>query len=214
MEEKKTEFSKQEKLELEEKALQALLQCGARFNVPLKLQYKEAPFYVRWWNKWFRNFPIVWRNRTIPKAWDVTVEDIPDLVDSTIVKTYMRHFVLKPLYLGTIDMIRLKELEIEYSEESIQDDAIKKSQELMKHTRLMAEICAIALLNTSKVTDPFYKEVRELQEFLLDHLTCARLENLCGKIRQMMDPAGFTNSIRSILVIPQKTKPKNPNRVE
>ena len=96
MEEKK-ELTREERLEIEEQAINALISMGATFKVPLKLTPKEAPWWVRQWNKLFPNNPKIYRDRRIPKDWDVTIEEVPDATQQKMVKTYMRQFIIKPL---------------------------------------------------------------------------------------------------------------------
>jgi|EP00975_Prorocentrum_lima_P031243 hypothetical protein len=80
----------------------------------------------------------------------------------------------------------------------------------------MAEIAAVAVLNNPVVADPSKdKEVKALKAFFMEHLTSTRLEKLADVISQMMNPGGFTSSIRSIREI-GTTNPKKlkANRVE
>lgn len=198
MEEKK-ELTREERLEIEEQAINALISMGATFKVPLKLTPKEAPWWIRQWNKLFPNNPKIYRDRRIPKDWDVTMEEVPDATQQKMVKTYMRQFIIKPLYLGTIDMIRKESIEIEYNEGKIQENPIEESKKLFKYSQRLARILAIAVLNCSEVVDPMYKEVKQLQHFFFTHLTVAKMERLCSTIAVMRNSGGFTNSIRLIL---------------
>ena len=77
----------------------------------------------------------------------------------------------------------------------------------------MAKIDAMAVINDKRVTDPENEDVKELQAFFIEHLTVNTLSRLVSIISQMMNTVGFTNSIRSIVELPQPTKPKQ-NRVE
>lgn len=198
MEEKK-ELTREERLEIEEQAINALISMGATFKVPLKLTPKEAPWWTKTWNKLFPNHARIYRDRRIPKGWDVTLEEIPDSTQQKMVKTYMRQFVIKPLYLGTIDMIRMESIEVEYNEGKIQDNPVEESNRLFRYIQRMARIVAIAVLNVPEVTDPLYKKVKPLQRFFATHLTVARLERLCSTIAVMRNSGGFTSSIRLIL---------------
>lgn len=205
---KEKELSREEKLQLEEQAINALITMGAKFSVPLKLKPKEAPWWIRKWNKLFPDNPKIYRDRRLPKDWDVTLEEVPDATKQAMVKTYMRHFVIKPLYLGTIDMIRLESIEIEYNEGAIQANPLAESKKLFKYSRLLAKILAIAVLNCPEVDDPLYREIKPLQHFFFTHLTVARMERLCSTISVMQNSGGFTNSIRLILLSNSETKPK------
>lgn len=71
----------------------------------------------------------------------------------------------------------------------------------------MAEIAAVAVINSPEITNRQSKEVTRLKEFFMNHLTVARLKKLSDVISQMMNPGGFTSSIRSIREV-GTTKPK------
>ena len=192
------DLTREERLELEEKAIQVLLDMGVKFSVPLKINPVNPPRRISWWNRHFPNHVKVWRDRRIPKGWNVSVEDMPDATLGTVKRMYVRHFHVKPLYLGTIDILRKLYLNIEYDEEKIEGQPIKESKKLFRYIPLMAEIAAVAIINNPAVADPLSKEVDELQKFLMEHLTVNRLKKLTDVISQMMNPAGFTSSIRSI----------------
>ena len=202
------ELTREEKLDLEEKAIEALLSYGVKFSVPLKIEPKNPP-------RWFRLLcgnRRAWRDKRIPKNWSVEIEDVTDINEERIRKVYMRKFHIKPLYLGTIDMIRKLGIEIEYNEGKVQENAITEGERLMKYTPLMAKIAALATLNKPEIADENDKETKELQKFYMTHLTVARLQKLCAVINKMMDKAGFITSIRLIQQV-DTTTPK-ADRVE
>lgn len=209
------EFTREEKLELEEKALEALLQMGVKFSVPLKIAPKKQKRWILRWNLKHPDRLIIRRDRRIPKGWDVSVVSVPDDQNLEGMKdVYMRNFHIKPLYLGTINMIRQLIISIEYNEDVIQDKPIEESDRLMQYIPLMAKVAAIAIINDHKLTErKTRKEVEELQDFLESHLTVNRLQKLCSVISQMSNRSGFTNSIRSMLQVEAPTKPRT-NRVE
>lgn len=205
--EQKKELSREERLEIEDKAIQALLDMGAKFSVPLKIKPKKPPKRIIWWNKLFPNHVKIWKDRRIPKEWDVTLSEVPDAIQGEMVEVYMRNFHIKPLYLGTIDYLRKLYIQIEFDEETVQENPIPESKKLFKYIPLMAEIAAVAILNNPTVVNPNSKEVKQLKDFFLEHLTVARLQRLSAIINQMMNPGGFTSSIRYIKEI-GATKPK------
>lgn len=211
-EEEKEELTREQRLELEEQAIQALLQYGVKFSVPLKIEPKNTPKRILWWNKHFPNMVKDWRDKRIPESWNVEVVEIPDINLGTIKRTYMRNFHIKPLYLGTIDALRRLYLEIEYNEEAIQEQPAEESKKLFKYTSLMAEIAAVAALNSGVIADPLDKQTKSLKQFFMEHLTVARLQKLAGVINQMRNPAGFTASIRLIQEV-GTTKPR-ADRIE
>lgn len=206
MEENK-ELTREEQLELEEQAINTLISLGAKFSVPLKLTPKKVPWWIKTWNKLFPKYTRIYRDSRMPKDWDVSLEEIPDAIQQRMVKTYMRHFVIKPLYLGTIDMIRKESIEIEYNEGKIQENPVEESKRLFRYSQRLARILAIAVLNCSEVADPLYKKVKPLQQFFFTHLTVAKMERLCSTITVMRNSGGFTNSIRLILSS-SETEPK------
>ncbi|MDH6308041.1 hypothetical protein M2451_002560 [Dysgonomonas sp. PFB1-18] len=212
IDEEKKELTKEERLEIEEQAIQALLQMGAKFSVPLKIEPRKAPKRVLMWNKLFPGKAINWRDKRIPKKWDVETISIPDVDFGAIKETIVRNFHIKPLYLGTIDTLRKLYLEIEYNEEAIQEQPLAESKELFKYIPVMAEIAAIAIINNGEIANPLSKETKELKEFFIKHLTVGRLQKLAGVINQMMNPGGFTTSIRLIREV-GATKPR-ADRIE
>lgn len=201
------ELTKEERLEIEERAIQALIDMGVKFSVPLKINPVNPPKYVKWWNRMFPGHVIVWRDRRINKDWNVTVEEIPDASIGRQRKVYMRHFHIKPLYLGTIDRIRSLYIQIEFDEERFQDNPTMEGKRLFRYIRLVAEIAAVAVINDPSVSDPLNREVVRLRDFFIEYLTVSRLKKLAGVIAQMMNAGDFTSSIRSIREI-GTTKPK------
>lgn len=201
------DLTKEERLELEEKAIEALLQLGVKFSVPLKIYPVKPPKRVLWWNRTFPKMARIWRDKRIPVDWDVSVMEVPDADKGKMVDMYMRNFHIKPLYLGTIDYLRKLYIQIEYNEKDIQEQPIQESKKLFKYIPLMAEIAAVAVINSPEITNKGSKEVEQLKTFFINHLTVARLKKLSDVISQMMNPGGFTSSIRSIREVGM-TKPK------
>lgn len=201
MEEK--DLTREQRLEIEEKAIEALLQMGVRFSVPLKVHSRRTRS-----RKWFlKRFALGGAKPPIPKGWDVGVMEVPDIDTGDVKSVPVRNFHIKPLYLGTIDYLRKLYIQIEYDEERIQDMPIQESQRLFRYIPLMAEIAAVAIINDRSAISTQSKQVQELKEFLLDHLTVTRLQKLSNIIAQMMNPGGFTSSIRLIREV-GVTKPK------
>ena len=201
------DLTAEEILDLEEKAIEALLQLGVKFSVPLKIYPVKPPKMVLWWNRKFPKMAKIWRDKRIPLDWDVSVMEVPDADRGRMVDMYMRNFHIKPLYLGTIDYLRKLYIQIEFNEKDVQDKPIQESKRLFKYIPLMAEIAAVAVINSPEITNRQSKEVTRLKEFFMNHLTVARLKKLSDVISQMMNPGGFTSSIRSIREV-GTTKPK------
>ena len=202
------ELTREERLAIEEKAIEALITMGVKFSVPLRIQPRQAPWWIRQWNKHFPNHPRMWRDKRISSGWEVSVEEVPDADLGRLQKVYMRNFHVKPLFLGTIDVLRKLYLQIEYDEEKIQDAPIQETKKLYRYIPLMAEIAAVAVINDPLLVKPEgSKEVKKLQSFFIENLTVNRLKKLADVISQMMNPGGFTSSIRSIMEI-GTTKPK------
>lgn len=201
------DLTAEERLDLEEKAIEALLQLGVKFSVPLKIYPVKPPKMVLWRNRKFPKMAKIWRDKRIPLDWDVSVMEVPDADRGRMVDMYMRNFHIKPLYLGTIDYLRKLYIQIEFNEKDVQDKPIQESKKLFKYIPLMAEIAAVAVINSPEITNRQSKEVTRLKEFFMNHLTVARLKKLSDVISQMMNPGGFTSSIRSIREV-GTTKPK------
>lgn len=211
MEEK--ELTREERLEIEEKAIQALVNMGVKFSVQLNINPVNPPKYIQWWNKHFPNRVKVWRDKRLPNDWDVEIVDMPNAALQNTERVYVRNFHIKPLFLGTIDCLRRLYLNIEYDEERIQEEPLQESKKLFKYIPIMAEIAAVAIINNPTVAESTKsKEVQRLKKFLMEHLTVTRLQKLADVVSQMMNPGGFTSSIRSIREI-GTTQPK-ANRVE
>jgi len=202
------ELTREQQLELEEKAINALIEMGVKFSVPLKINPVNPPKRILWWNKHFPNHVKVWRDKRIPKDWNVSVESLPDPELGKMKDVYVRNFVIKPLYLGTIDCLRKLYLQIEFDEELIQDQPIQETKKLFKYIPLVAKIAAVAVLNNPTVADTDSKEVKALSKFFVENLNVSRLKRLADVISQMMNAGGFTSSIRSIREI-GTTKPKD-----
>lgn len=207
MDEKQKELTREQQLALEEQAIQALLQMGVKFSVPLKIAPKKAPVWVRWWNKCFPHHVKIWHDRRIPKDWDVTLTEVPDMEQKRMAQAYMRNFHVKPLYLGTIDYLRKLYLHIELNEEKIQEQPAQETKKYFKYISLMAEIAAVAVINNGSIANPVGRQTKMLRDFFVEHLTVARLKQLCDVISQMMNSGGFTSSIISIQGV-GTTKPK------
>ena len=201
------ELTREERLEIEEKAIQTLIDMGVKFNVPLDINPVNQPWRIAWWNRHFPDHMIMWRDKRIPKDWDVTLEDMPDTDKKELRKVYVRHFRITPLYLGAIDRIRSLYLQIEYDEDKLQELPQQEGKKLFKYIDIMAEIAAVAVINNPSVSDTSSHEVRQLKKFFIDNLSVNRLKRLADVISQMMNPGGFTASIRSIREI-GTTKPK------
>lgn len=202
------ELTREEKLALEEKAIETLLSMGAKFSVPLKIKPRSECKLRRWARLHLGWFKAPRKDRRLPKTWNVTTLEVPNLETMEVETIYQRNFHVKPLYLGTIDTLRKLYIQIEYNEENIQDNPLEESPKLFQYTKLLAKIAATAVVNAPEVADPVEsKEVKDLTEFFFTHLTVARLKKLVGTISVMMDTEGFTNSIRLISVLGQ-TKPK------
>lgn len=206
------ELTREERLDIEEQAIQALLQHGVKFSVPLKIEPVKPPKWILLWNKYFPSKAKVWRDKRIPKDWNVEVMEIADINLGRTRDVYMRNFHIKPLYLGTIDALRRLYLEIEYNEDAIQEQPGSESKKLFKYTSLMAEIAAVAAINSGVIADPLDKQTKKLKQFFIEHLTVSRLQKLTGVVNQMMNPAGFTASIRLIQEV-GTTKPR-ADRIE
>ena len=207
--EQQQELTREERLEIEEKAIQTLIDMGVKFNVPLNINPVNQPWRIAWWNRHFPDHMIMWRDKRIPKEWDVTLEDMPDTEKKELRKVYVRHFHITPLYLGTIDRIRRLYLQIEYDEDKLQELPQQEGKKLFKYIDIMAEIAAVAVINgkpslSDKATR---KEETTLKRFFIDNLSVNRMKRLADVISQMMNPGGFTASIRSIREI-GTTKPK------
>ena len=204
----KKEYTREERLAIEEKAIEALLELGVKFSVPLKIKPYKEPKLHRWARTRLPFLKLSVRDRRVPADWNVSTLEVPNVETMQMETVYQRNFHIKPLYLGTIDYLRKLYIQIEFDEGKIQEKPAEESQRLFKYIDTMARIVAVALLNRPEVVNPMgCKEVQELVPFLRNHLTVPRLKKLCATIQIMMDSEGFTNSIRSLSVL-GLTRPK------
>lgn len=201
------DLTRDQRLELEEQALQILLDLGCKFSVPLGIVPRKPTKAFLWRNRLFPGHAKAWVDPQIPKGWNVELVEVPDPETGKMKEVYMRNFHVKPLFLGTIDTIRKLYLNIEFDEEALRDAPIQETKKLFKYIPVMAEIAAVAIINQPEVANPLSAEVKDLKRFLINNMTVPRLVKLTGIISKMMNPGGFTNSIRSILEI-GTTKPK------
>lgn len=207
--EKNKGFTREEQLEIEERAIEALLTMGVKFSVPLKIKPYNEPKLHRWARTHLRFLKLTVRDRRVPADWNVSTLEVPNVETMAVEQVYQRNFHIKPLYLGTIDYLRKLYIPIEFDEGKLQDKPLDESQRLFAHTLRMAQIAAVATINSPEVTDPLgSRAVKDLTEFFLTHLTVARLEKLASTIAVMMNNEGFTNSIRLMSVLGQ-TRPKS-----
>lgn len=209
---KNQELTREEKLALEEKAIETLLSMGVKFSVPLKIKPKSEPKLRKWARLHLGLFKAPRKDKRLPKSWKVATMEVPNLETMEVETVYQRNFHVKPLYLGTIDCLRKLYIQIEFDEDKVQDNPLEETPRLFQYTKLLAQIAAVAVVNAPEVADPLgSKEVKDLTEFFMTHLTVARLKKLVNTISVMMDSEGFTNSIRLISVL-GTTKPKNEPR--
>lgn len=205
------ELTREQQLELESKAIEALVNMGVKFTVNMRIHPVNPPWYVRLWNRQFPAHVWVWRDSRIPADWDVQETDIPDPATQRMKRVYRRSFHVKPLYLGTIDCLRRLYLNIEFDEKEIEEHPTSESKRLFKYVPLMAEIAAVAVVNNPSVSNPLKsKEVRDLKAFFMENMTVSTLQKLSGMISQMMNPAGFISSIGSVREIGTTIPKANP----
>ncbi len=193
------ELTREERLDIESQAIDALLEMGVKFSVPLKIRPKDEPKFHRWVRTHLRFLRLKWRDRRLPESWNVTVAEVPDTETMQMERVYRRNFHVRPLYLGTNDFLRKLYMQIEYDEGAVQEKPIEEGFKQFKYTDLMSKIAAVAIVNKPEVADPLgSREVMEIARFLRTQLTVARLQKLCSTIKVMMNTEGFINSIRLI----------------
>lgn len=191
------ELTREERLAIEEQAIEALLEMGVKFSVPLKIKPYKEPKLHRWARTHLRFLKLSERDKRVPADWNVSTLEVPDVETMQMETIYQRNFHVKPLYLGTIDYLRKLYLQIEFDEGKIQEAPTEEGARLFKYIDTMAKIVAVAVVNRPEVVNPLgSKAVKELVPFFRNHLTVQRLQKLCGVVRTMMNDAGFTNSIR------------------
>lgn len=194
-------LSRRKRLEIEQQAIDALLNMGVRFRVPIKLEIPKPK------KRFGRIVPYeIKKDKRIPAKWEVTIEEIPDVESNSMKKVYMRHFQIKPLVLGAIDRIRSIYINIEYDIEKLENDPINESQRLFNYIDDMTEIVAVAIYNDREHSvDLNNQEVKELADFIKWNVTSKQLLKIVTIINQLIDPQNFTLSIRLLQGIQSST---------
>lgn len=197
------ELTDAQKLEVEEKVIESLLQNGVSFQIPLKTKVRIPSKAALLFNKVLHR---KWRDRRIPKSWNVEVKEICNSKGKE--KVYMRNLSMDPLYLATIETIRDIRIRIKFDEEKLIKNPIEESNRLSQHTSELAELCAIATVNNTEENRKNRITIAKLKAFYVSHLTPERLLTLVRIVFQMSDPAHFVAAIRHIQETPAPTKPK------
>ncbi len=201
-------MTSEEQKELEIRAINTLLQSSFAFEVPLKIEPKAMPKYLAFWNMRFPKLAKAWRDKRLPPDWKVSVLEKEDVEFGGLKPIYVRSLKISPLYLGTIDSMRKLYISIDYDENRLQDNPLIESRRLFEYIDVMAEISAIATLNTGEsLLEPYREELNDLTAFYKSHLTSTSLLKLVNIINVMSNQADFTNSIR-LTQITGTTKPK------
>lgn len=119
-----------------------------------------------------------------------------------------RTFVIQQPFLGTLDILSELFLSIEFDEQSIQDNPLSASKELIqKSAKKCALVVAVAVLN-SKLGIKFFSKI--LANYFLWRIKPSDLINIAFIVNQVNNYGDFTNSIRLMSVIRMTT----PNRIE
>lgn len=183
---KEKELTDIQKLYIEKAAIQQLIQTGARFGVRMRhIQPKDEPR----WRKLLGRYRKPWRDNQIPKGWSVTIKEEDGI------RYYVRNLYISPLYLGTIDQIRMIYITIEQKIKRLHIDDVNEFEQNLQFIDKMAEIVAVALLNKASSLNEFDKEKHNLKKFLIDNMTVFELEQVITAIVQMMNVGGFTHAI-------------------
>lgn len=109
-----------------------------------------------------------------------------------------RSFIIRQPYLGTLDYLSREFIDMDFSEEKLQGNAMGESKRLIAHNaRRCARVIAIAILNSKwriKLLAPL------LASYLLWRITPDKLFKLTLLINTISNVADFTNSIRFLSV--------------
>ncbi len=123
-----------------------------------------------------------------------------------------RSFLIAPLFLGTLDFLSREFVEMNFSEEAIQENAFGEAKRLLaRNARRGGRVVAIAVLNSDW-------KIRYLSGlyawYFRWHLTPQTLLRLTLKIQEASNLGDFTNSIRYLSVVARTATPTTPNRIE
>lgn len=210
---KKTDLTERERFESEIAAINLLQQLGVSFNVPLKRD-EIASLTAK---KSFLNKLLHRKNKTaLPTDLDIKSREMPNPINPAEQINYVEAEVnIRPLYLATIDAIRAKRLELELKDPQLKerlDSNDPNDTYLLKYTKEICDVLAIATLNTDDVRAN-RKEIALWSEFYRTHLNNQRYMKLTSVIMMMMDASSFRASTRLILGL-GTTAPHEANRVE
>lgn len=123
-----------------------------------------------------------------------------------------RSFLIAPLFHGTLNYLSREFVDMNFSEEAIQENAFAEAKRLMAHNaRRAARVVAIAVLNSGW-------KIRWLSGlyswYFLWHTTPKMLLQLTLKIQEASNLGDFTNSIRYLSVVARTATPTTPNLME
>lgn len=123
-----------------------------------------------------------------------------------------RQFLIAPLFLGTLDYLSREFVEMNFSEEAIQENAFGEAKRLMAHNaRRSARVVALAVLNS----DWKIRWLAGLYAWYFRwHITPQVLLRLTLKIQEASNLGDFTNSIRYLSVVARTATPTTPNLME
>lgn len=184
---KNQELNQNQKAYIERQALQQLLQSGVHFAVRLKhLKVKEEPK----WRKLLGKNRKPWRDSQLTKGWSIETK-----TDDSGNKYYQRVLTISPLFLGTIDQIRMLYLPIESKIKRSGIDDVEEYIQNLQFVGILADIIAVSLLNKPTSTNTYDKERRSLKKFLMDNMTVFEMEDVVEAISNMMNVGGFTHAI-------------------
>lgn len=198
-----------EAFNIERDAINVIEQIGVSVKIPLR----RHDFVRRGLFTLFRKKVSEKPNITaLPGEMEVVKTQLPDPKDpQNTVEVYVADIHIRPLFSDTIDMIRLKFLDMALAEKDIMQLIEEKEGCLLKYGPNMHEILAIATINDGPRAKK--KDIEAWREFYRSHLTNTRTLHLTKIVIAMLDNPSFIASIRLIAGV-GTTAPRSTNRIE
>lgn len=203
------QISAREAMAIERDAINTLQQIGVSVKIPLR----RHDFVRRGLFTLFREKVSEKPNiKALPGEVEIVKTQLPDPnAPQNTVEVQMADVRIRPLFADTIDMIRLKFLDMALAEKDIMQLIEEKEGCLLKYGPDMHEILAIATINDGPRAKK--KDIEAWREFYRSHLTNQRLFHLTKIVIAMLDDASFVASIRLVAGI-GTTAPRSTKRIE
>ena len=208
--EQKTPLTTREARDIEANAINVIEQIGISVKIPLRRHdFVRRGLFTLFREKVSQNPNI----KALPGEVEVVKTVLPDPKDpQNTVEAHVADVRIRPLFGDTIDMIRLKFLDMALDEKTDIMELIDNNDGcLLRHAVTMREILALATINDGPRAKR--RDIEAWRDFYASHLTNARLLHITKIIIAMVDNPSFITSIRLIAGV-GTTAPRSTKRIE